>query len=228
VHISKVQQGRIVEQEFAKLVMMGSKGRIELAPPLTDDERRDFEIHVRGQFGFGLAIQVKSTMHLQLNHNVIPRLHCAFWVPARRIITSPLFYYFLAHLDPKLMRLTDPAFLIPSSVFHQHAGPVRHGSKTQFNFMASMLATSHDRWRPFQVNTLELGEKMLEIMSDLRRHRDVADQSAALLSIPGSLHIKLADAGINVRFAYLATNTRVVIGTDDVTKARQAIGPTLN
>jgi len=48
---------------------------------------------------------------------------------------------------------------------------------------------------------------------------------------PGELAMimrRLADAGINVRFAYLATNTRVVIGTDDVTKARQAIGPTLN
>ena len=42
LHITLVQQGLIVQQEFAKLVMMGSKGRIELAPPLTDDERRDW------------------------------------------------------------------------------------------------------------------------------------------------------------------------------------------
>ena len=48
MRISDVQQGVIVQQEFAKLVMMGSKGRAELAPPRTDDERRDYEIHVRG------------------------------------------------------------------------------------------------------------------------------------------------------------------------------------
>ena len=48
---------------------------------------------------------------------------------------------------------------------------------------------------------------------------------------PGELAMimrRLADAGVNVRFAYLATDTRVVIGTDDVTKARQALGPTNN
>jgi hypothetical protein len=48
---------------------------------------------------------------------------------------------------------------------------------------------------------------------------------------PGELHMilrRLADAGVNVRFAYLATDTRVVIGADDVTRARQAIGPAQN
>jgi hypothetical protein len=48
---------------------------------------------------------------------------------------------------------------------------------------------------------------------------------------PGELAMvmrRLADAGVNVRFTYLATETRVVIGADDVTKARKAIGPTPN
>ncbi len=48
---------------------------------------------------------------------------------------------------------------------------------------------------------------------------------------PGELAMimrRLADAGVNVRFVYLATSTRVVVGTDDVMKAREALGPTLN
>ena len=48
---------------------------------------------------------------------------------------------------------------------------------------------------------------------------------------PGELSMvmrRLADAGVNVRFAYLATETRVVIGADDVTKARAALGPAKN
>ena len=194
LHITLVQQGLIVQQEFAKLVMMGSKGRIELAPPLTDDERRDWELHIRGQFGFGFAVQVKSTMHVQRKGRTSPILHCFFQVPIKHLVTSPLFYYFLAYLDPKLMRLADPVFLIPSSVFHAHAGPVRHGANIEFTFLGSMSATSQDHWRPFQVNTLELGEKMLEVMRDLRRHRNLAEPSAALLSIPGSLRIQLAAA----------------------------------
>jgi len=60
VPISLVQQGLIVQQEFAKLVMMASRGQIELAPRLTYDERRDREIHVRGQHRLGLAIHDQS------------------------------------------------------------------------------------------------------------------------------------------------------------------------
>jgi hypothetical protein len=48
---------------------------------------------------------------------------------------------------------------------------------------------------------------------------------------PGELSMilrRLADAGINVRFAYLCTETRVVIGAEDVSRARQALGPADN
>src|SRR5437016_5701952 len=185
-----VQQGLIVQQEFAKLVMMGSKGRIELAPPLTDDERRDWELHIRGQFGFGLAVQVKSTMHVRRKGRTSPILHCFFQVPIKHLVTSPLFYYFIAYLDPHLMRLADPVFLIPSSVFHQHASPKRHGAYLQFTFMGSLTPNSRDRWRPYQVNTLDLGQKMLEIMLDVPRHRKLTEESAAVLSMPDTLRVQ--------------------------------------
>lgn len=48
---------------------------------------------------------------------------------------------------------------------------------------------------------------------------------------PGELSMimqRLADASVNVRFVYLATETRVVIGVDDITEARQVLGPTKN
>jgi hypothetical protein len=48
---------------------------------------------------------------------------------------------------------------------------------------------------------------------------------------PGELSMimqRLADASVNVRFVYLATETRVVIGVDDITQARQVLGPTNN
>jgi hypothetical protein len=43
---------------------------------------------------------------------------------------------------------------------------------------------------------------------------------------PGELSMimqRLADASINLRFIYLATGTRVVIGADDITRARAAL-----
>ena len=189
LHITLVQQGLIVQQEFAKLVMMGSKGRIELAPPLTDDERRDWELHVRGQFGFGLAVQVKSTMNVKQKRRVVPVMHSAFKVPIKHLVSSPFFYYFLGYLDPKLMRLTDPVFLIPSTVFHRDAYPNRVGAYVQFNFIANMAPSSRDRWLPYQVNTLEVGEKVLEVMADLKRRRVPMDQAAEMLSIEGAVRV---------------------------------------
>ena len=41
--------------------------------------------------------------------------------------------------------------------------------------------------------------------------------------IMGSMARKVADAGVNVAFAYLATGNRVVIGTSDNAKARDAL-----
>lgn len=43
---------------------------------------------------------------------------------------------------------------------------------------------------------------------------------------PGELAMamgRLADAGVNVRFVYLATRTRVVIGAEDAMRARAAV-----
>jgi len=48
---------------------------------------------------------------------------------------------------------------------------------------------------------------------------------------PGELSMimqRLADASVNLRFVYLGTDTRVIIGADDITKARDALGRARN
>jgi hypothetical protein len=48
---------------------------------------------------------------------------------------------------------------------------------------------------------------------------------------PGELSMimqRLADASVNLRFVYLATDTRVVIGVDDITRARAALDSSKN
>ena len=48
---------------------------------------------------------------------------------------------------------------------------------------------------------------------------------------PGELSMimqRLADASVNVRFVYLATETRVVIGVDDITQARRVLDASKN
>ena len=47
----------------------------------------------------------------------------------------------------------------------------------------------------------------------------VADHPGAL----GEITRRIADAGVNLNLAYLATNTRVVLGTDELEKARAVL-----
>jgi len=170
--ISLVQQGLIVQQEFAKLLMLGSGGRIEVAAPLTDDERRDYEIHVHGQYGFGLAAQVKSVRNLGRRGGHARYMHCQFPVRATRIVNNPYFWYFIAQLDIELMRFADPVFFIPSSVFHKIADPERKGAFWWFQMTANMERRTRDKWEPYRVDPLELGKHVLRIMNDLKKHRN--------------------------------------------------------
>jgi len=48
---------------------------------------------------------------------------------------------------------------------------------------------------------------------------DIEDRPGAW----GELGHRLADAGVNLAFVYLATGTRVVLGADDVEQARAAV-----
>jgi hypothetical protein len=48
---------------------------------------------------------------------------------------------------------------------------------------------------------------------------DVEDRPGSL----GEITRKVADAGVNLSFAYMATNTRLVLGAEDVEKARAAL-----
>ena len=110
MRISSIQQGLITHFEFAKYGMMGSGGRLEFNPPMTDDDRRDDEIHERSKFGPALAVQEKSTLQLHRMSANARSLYILFDVAKERLVSSPAFYYFFAYLDPKLMRLADPPF----------------------------------------------------------------------------------------------------------------------
>ena len=187
---SNEQHGVIAEHEFAKLLMMGSGGKIELAAPLTDEERRDFEIHVHGQYGSGLAVQVKSTLALKRHHAKARYLHIFLAVRTERVVNHPLYWYFIAYLDSKLMRFDEPAFFIPSNEFHKHASPSRRGNVSRFTFEASMEPEARDHWYPYRVGTLELGERVLEVMRDHKNGRDLSAQASKIPSLPDVVWVR--------------------------------------
>ena len=143
-------------------MMMGSDGALEVANPVSDDDRRDAEIHVRGQFGRALALQDKTTMRL-VRQGATYRISFTFNIRTDRIVSHPLFWYLFAYLDPKTMAFGDPIFLVPSAAVH--ASLKRRKGKTYLAFHASMSATTHDQWRPYRVHPADLGKRILQILN---------------------------------------------------------------
>jgi hypothetical protein len=191
VPISLVQQGTATEFEFLKLVILGGGGELEASRPATDDDRRDADVHRRSDFSLGLGFQIKSAMHVD-HPWAADHLHVRFTVLKERLVTHPLFYYFFAFLDVRIMRFADPVFIVPSAEVYEHAIPHLHGDTWHFDFDASLGPKAHDRWVPFRVNTLEVGQRILAIIRDFEKSKSPA--SIILPDPSDPLWIRRSDA----------------------------------
>src|SRR2546421_12877673 len=107
--ISTTQQGFIVEREFMKLLMLGSDGELEVMAPATDDERRDLETHIRGQFSRGLIFQVKGTTYLDPRFKA-RRLSIHFPGAQDRLGSPPPLWVFFRHLGRAASWSPRPGF----------------------------------------------------------------------------------------------------------------------
>ncbi len=181
--ITGTQEGVITEAEFAKIVMLTSDGRLVPARPLADDERRDFEIHIRRRFLESLAMQLKTSKVLRL-HGRSRVLQINFRLRAP-LVTNKRLWYFLAHFDVKAMRFTDPVFLVPSEFFHKHA---LHGvgrGLIQMQFKASMEPRARDMWSPWRLPQVKVGSRILQILEDLAGSAALDQRATDLVSLPG-------------------------------------------
>ena len=161
-HISFTQQGIVTAYELAKILILTSAGLLEVALPLTDDDRRDMEIHIRGKFARSLALQLKSTTHLAHRFKAY-QLSIFFSVPKDRLISHPNFWYVFGYFDLKAMGYRDPIFIVPSEEVHSHAAPHLDGDRWTFNFGASLDPASEDHWVPWRAATHEVGPRILDI-----------------------------------------------------------------
>jgi len=182
--ITFTQQGIITQCELAKILIITSEGVLEVAFPLTDDDRRDMEIHLRGKFAGNLAFQVKSTLHLAHRFRAY-QLSMFFSVPKDRLITHPNFWYFFGYFDLKAMAFANPVFIVPSAEVHSHASPRLDGDRWTFNFSASLDPASQDHWVPFRAGTHEVGPRVLDIFANEQVRRDASPLPAALAELDG-------------------------------------------
>ncbi len=168
--LNNVQIGVIAQNEFAKLLVIGSDGRLEVSWPMTDDERRDAEVHIRGKFGGWMSFQVKTATHLQRPQSrVTPMLEIPFIVPEDRLISDPRFWYYLPLLSLTTAGFVDPQYLVDSTKLHKHAAPRLRNGVWHFTFEANTAEHSHDIWVPDRVCGVAVGRRVLQIIDDLEK-----------------------------------------------------------
>ena len=185
--ITNTQEGVITEAEFAKIVILTTDGLAVPARPVADDDRRDFEIHVRRQFRGSVAVQTKTSKRLRLRgKSRILEMH--FRVTGQ-VISDPRFWYFFAHFDVKAMRFQDPVFLVPSAFVHKRARNGTIYGQAQFAVWASMEPNARDKWVPFRLPQREVGPRLLEILGSLRSSQGPTRRLAGLAK-PGILWVQ--------------------------------------
>lgn len=187
--LSDVQFSRFTETEVAKLLTFGRpRGALEVMVPMSDDERRDLETHLKEHFRLSLAVQIKAARVLY-QHGRVSRLQKRFVVKRQRLLEDPFFWYFFGFMDLSTAAFRAPVFLVPSHVVHSEAVHQVRGNLVEFNFVASMDPSSKDRWRPYACDPAEVAGRVVKF---LRAHesRRLAALSAAPESIiaqPGTI-----------------------------------------
>ena len=152
------------------------------ARPLADDDRRDFEIHIRRHFLETLAVQLKTSKRLR-PHGRSRLLQIDFRLKAP-LVNDKRLWYFLAHLRVKAMRYTDPVFLVPSEFFNEHA---LHGigrGMIQMQFKASMEPSARDLWSRWLLQWSR-GRQILQLLGELAATPAPGEHAADLILLPG-------------------------------------------
>lgn len=147
--------------------MISTNGELECDNPVSDDERRDEEIHRRHRF-LAIALQIKTAWRLWV-HRQSQILQIPFTVHVGHLVSDPHFYYLFAFFDRATMTFRDPLFLVPSTVVHKHAQPKRVGDRWHFNFQASLKPGARDQFSPYRVTRDRLGKVLLDIIDQLER-----------------------------------------------------------
>ena len=178
-------QGRMAELLFVTLAVLGSRGVIKAGMPMVDDEGRDVEIHIGGRFRAALAIQVKSSAARLRWYGTLLRLQIPLHIRPESLVDDPRYWYFLAHIDLRLLRLSEYVFLVPSKTMHAFLRASLRRGERSITFQTNMDPAAHDRWTPYRLKSAELGQRLVDLMHEAPQGFIEAETLSALRTIPG-------------------------------------------
>jgi len=192
--LSDVQFSRFAEMEAAKLLTFGRpRGVLEVMVPMTDDERRDLEAHIKEHFRLSAALQVKAS-YVLYRLGRAPRFQKSFVVKPERLIEDLFFFYFFGYMDLETMAYRAPVFLVPSHIVHKEAVHQLRGGLIHFNFIASMDPSSRDRWRPYACDPSEVAGRMVRFLraQEHRNRASLGRPEGSVIVQPGTILVRRA------------------------------------
>ena len=192
--LSDVQFSRFAEMKAAKLLTFGRpRGVLEVMVPMTDDERRDLEAHIKEHFRLSAALQVKAS-YVLYRLGRAPRFQKSFVVKPERLIEDLFFFYFFGYMDLETMAYRAPVFLLPSHIVHNEAVHQLRGGLIHFNFIASMDPSSRDRWRPYACDPSEVAGRMVRFLraQEHRNRASLGRPDGSVIAQPGTILVRRA------------------------------------
>ena len=192
--LSDVQFSRFAEMECAKLLTFGRpRGVLEVMVPMTDDERRDLETHIKEHFRLSAALQVKAC-HVLYRHGKVLRLQKRFSVKRERLIEDIFFWYFFGYMDLSTMAFRAPVFLVPSHVVHAEAEHQARGNIVDFNFVASMDRSAKDRFHRYGCDPVDLAGRVVKFLRAQESHQlaSLGRAAASIIAEPGTILVARA------------------------------------
>jgi hypothetical protein len=187
--LSDVQFSRFAEMEAAKLLTFGRpRGVLEVMVPMTDDERRDLEAHIKEHFRLSAALQVKAS-YVLYRLGRAARFQKSFVVKPERLIEDLFFFYFFGYMDLETMAYRAPVFLVPSHIVHKEAVHELRGGLIHFNFIASMDPSSKDRWRPYACDPSEVAGRVVKFLraQESRKRASFGRPDGSIIVQPGTI-----------------------------------------
>lgn len=156
------RMGKAAELLVAASCMLSTRGELNVAMSLVDDEGVDLVFHRRGD-GHALAVQVKARTS---DSKRVRAESVSALVRAATFRPRPDFDLLVVAVDVAKAALLA-AWLVPSEVFAAQTGPP---TKTgRLRFYASLKPTGRDRWTDFRVDPCELGARILARLDALDR-----------------------------------------------------------
>jgi len=164
--LSTSQKGAIGQFAFLATALVTGKGQVEVYSPAADNEGRDAEVRRHLKRAAALGIQIKVAFSTVKSGGRARYIGVRFSILENRVQNDPRLWYFFALYDLRELRLHDPAFLIPSHVFHKMGRTGKRGGRIYFSLLADLAPESRDRWSPYRVAPKDLGKRLLQIIDE--------------------------------------------------------------